>query len=275
MLSKPQKAFALRWLAIAAGAYIAVSLLTLGYQIAENPEKAQSAREYISAFFAVPNAIRSMVLWFFNVLDRNHDDIAAASTIVVAAFTAVLGLFTVSLARSTRIAADASRLQAEALIAAELPIFSTPTVTIDFGVVGHAISFTNYGRTPAIVTADCLVETWGNKLSADPRYPIRSIRKRGIDDVTDNLGTFTIERTAPRDLTALSYEEWRRVGAHEIQYWVYGFFEYLDFRKARHREGFCFHYWPEEGGGGRWLRNGARGYTYNKIVEEEETGEGS
>src|SRR5271165_6663113 len=56
-----------------------------------------------------PSLIRMIFCDIGGLIDVYHDNITAASTLVIAAFTVILGIFTMRLAKSTRIAADAAK----------------------------------------------------------------------------------------------------------------------------------------------------------------------
>lgn len=93
-------------------------------------------------------------------VDAYHDDISAASTVIIAIFTTILGLFTISLSNSTRIAAKAAE---KALTELERPWLFLSSVSIrihERAPPGEPILFNrwfaklhwkNIGRSPAFV----------------------------------------------------------------------------------------------------------------------------
>jgi len=118
-----------------------------------------------------PSIVRIIICKIGETIDAFHDDITAASTVIIAILTVILGCFTISLARSTKRAADSSTLASTALLATErgtivevirfidasAPYWGantfnkSPTMSAREVDVGFALYFRNYGKTPASI----------------------------------------------------------------------------------------------------------------------------
>jgi hypothetical protein len=174
-------------------------------------------------------------------------------------------------ARAAQVAAEAATKSADTQVAIELPIFVIEGIQILRENPHHTITFGNHGRTPAIITADCLVLTTTQALDSKCRYPINEVKGVEQDRVVGQGMNYPVCRTS-----SISEDEWTRILKGETILWAYGYIDYLDFLKREHREGFCIGFEPARIGfdtiytssppsGLRWSRNGPPAYTYNEI----------
>lgn len=213
--------------------------------------------------------------------------------VVVSAIAAVLiASFTYTLARSTdklwkagekqialgekaadaaRTAADAANRQATSMVAIELPIF----VIKDVQIIdrnhrrGIEIKIGNHGRTPAIITADCLEIRAEKALPRKPRYTAATIFPVLRDKIVECGQIYSFVREIP-----FSDEEWNEVANGKTTLWAYGYVDYLDFVKRGFREGYCIAFLAKTGGGLlgglSWVRSGNSNYTYNRHKTEDD-----
>lgn len=171
--------------------------------------------------------------------------------------------------KTARISANAAKTSADAAVGVELPMFINTAVTITRDRVGHFLTFENKGRTPAIITADCLVvTTYAVEPPPQPRYPTANVQLHGIDKICATGESLTISRKEQVGSAA-----WSMAFGYETMLWAYGYFEYVDFMKAKRREGFCFFFLPEPHllyptmppSSGTWYRDTRPAYTYTEI----------
>jgi hypothetical protein len=128
----------------------------------------------------------------------------------------------------------------------------------------------NQGRTWGTITTSSLSITNAPALPAEPRYPISSVQNS--DTFVEAKSDFVITRP-----NIISDSHWDKAGRGEIILWIYGYFEYRDFLKNTHVEGFCFGSRPAEQAyvsGGRpveWVSTGPPSYTYSKYKNDDES----
>lgn len=201
------------------------------------------------------------------------------------AFNGILAVFTIALALETRRLRKLARQQAsdmqasirlaeraaETAVALELPLFVIensgnpelrPKITIKLG---------NHGRTPAVITADCLVIEVTPSLAPKPCYPMESQVRTASSRIVEQGHSYSIERAS-----ALGEEDELRLRRGDGILWVYGYLEYVDFLKNKRVTGFCVAFEPHRhpmypespSGGGRWVLEGPAGYTYDRLVED-------
>jgi hypothetical protein len=188
------------------------------------------------------------------LVDVWHDDLTAAATVVIAIFTTILGVFTVNLAHSTRIAADAAKRAADTAVNVELPILIISRASLQVIPTGGTarnlkvdeniperfdpiIWFTNYGRSPAQVTAGCLqsqVATAAGELPLPPKYsniapyPSNAVFK---EDAFVRLDVPCVIEPKPCEILALNKSE--------KFLWVFGYITFRDFLDGPHESRFC------------------------------------
>jgi len=185
--------------------------------------------------------------------------------------------------RTTRIAADAAKTsadaasrQADSVVAIELPIFVIEDASIlTSRSHGVEIKLGNHGRTPAIITADCLEIKAVDALPPKPRYSTDAILPIFRDRVVERGHTYSLIRKIP-----ISDDEWTSVLNGGTVLWAYGYVDYLDFMMREHRLGYCIAFYPvretvaEEMyptmgfSSLRWGRTGSPAYTYNRYKTE-------
>lgn len=161
----------------------------------------------------------------------------------------------------------------KAMVAIDLPILVYEKTDMQNRPFKYSIAFGNHGRTPAIITGDCLVFTTKAALPPGPRYPLGSVVKLDQAIVVEKGDEYLIERQP-----TLSAEEWERVFRRESILRVYGYIEYLDFLKVERRDGFCLTFdpipdkvyptIPMTPSNERWLQEGPAAYTYSKPKSE-------
>jgi hypothetical protein len=171
----------------------------------------------------------------------------------------------------TGVAAKAAARQADAAIAVERPIFVIEGVMVPAGDAQKAIKIGNHGRTPAIITEDCLVFEFKKELARIPHYPTHSVVQVQQDRVVDPKSVYDIGRRS-----SFAQEDWDRLLRGETVLWAYGYIDYLDFLKEERREGFCIgfrgarisdadkRYTTLPPSSVSWSRVGPRAYTYNQ-----------
>jgi hypothetical protein len=217
----------------------------------------------------IPVFIRSIPIYRHCVgeyVTSKHDVITAVFTVVIALFTTVLALFTVSLAGSTRIAADAAKRAADAAVNVELPILIISHASLQVIPTGGTarnnlkfdeniperfdpiIWFTNYGRSPAQVTAGCLqwqVATTASELPLPPKYsniapyPSNAVFK---EDAFVRLDVPCVIEPKPCEILALNKSE--------KFLWVFGYITFRDFLDGPHESRFCLK-WSRQREGSR------------------------
>lgn len=162
---------------------------------------------------------------------------------------------------------------AEANVALESPILVIGRMTAAMGFPIE-IAFTNYGRSPAIVVADCLELVCKQALPANPTYPSESVYAHDVEAVVTTSGSYIVERP-----DRLTLEEWIEISTGKKALWGYGYVEYLTFLKIRRREGFCVAFRPFPSAGEnvaptlqlrevRGTRAGPSSYTFNIEVAD-------
>jgi hypothetical protein len=189
------------------------------------------------------------------VVDVWHDDLTAAATVVIAIFTTILGIFTVNLAHATRITAEAAKRAADTAVNVELPILiiSQANLRVAGPVEGAMrflsanetipdsfepiISFMNFGRSPAQITAACLewqIAASPNDLPRPPKYgnifpyPTNAVFKA---DTPIALDAPCVIKPKPTEILALNQSE---------QFlWVFGYIAFRDFLYEPHESRFC------------------------------------
>jgi hypothetical protein len=211
----------------------------------------ESAKEYCSAGKVV-------ALWrgVGQTIDSWHDDLTAASTIVIAVFTTILGIFTVSLARSTRIAADSSKESAVALTQSERAHVFITIINQRFmeswteaelnrvtsnNMVGVPVSvefaFKNYGKTPAILKEVCrdiiLMPTFPDSIEYFPVHFIPSARVVAAGESTDAWKCMQ---------THISKQDLNAVIRAQTSYWFFGRVLYDDIFGGGHEHRFIYQY---------------------------------
>jgi hypothetical protein len=174
--------------------------------------------------------------------------------------------------KASESAARAAQTSADAAVNIELPIFAKTLLVIPVKYERYIIRFTNCGRSPAIILEDCLViKTYALALPDTPIYPTANIRLADMDSVVEYAGVHNIDRES-----SVTLDEWTAALYSKTQILAYGYFDYLDFLKVRHREGFCFIFMPEPHkrypamppSKGRFYRDGRPAYSYNEIRKE-------
>ena len=210
-------------------------------------------------------------------------------TAALAAFTAVLAVSTIALWWVTkglrqfaaeqasdmkssiavaRQAADAAQSSSEASVAVELPIFIVESeINIGRGIGRYSIPFGNHGRTPAVMTSDCLVLQLDSSLPPLPCYPIDSVERVGSSRIVERGHEYLVSRPA-----SISDGNWDRIMKRECILWAYGYIEYIDFLKTKRIDGFCLAFEPVTSpmypsstpSDGVWVREGPSAYVYNR-----------
>lgn len=185
--------------------------------------------------------------------------------------------------RTTRIAADAAKTsadaasrQADSVVAIELPIFVIEDASILASQSrGVEIKLGNHGRTPAIITADCLEIKAVEALPQKPRYSTDAILPIFRDRVVERGHTYSFNRKIP-----IGDDEWNSVLSGGTVLWAYGYVDYLDFMMREHRLGYCIAFYTVPGtvaekmyptmvsSSFRWGRTGSPAYTYNRYKTE-------
>jgi hypothetical protein len=241
----------LRRIAIAAGVIllllivedVASSIVVPVHKCSEQTKGTQSTKE--SCGFAESITYRSTgsaVDW----IERRHDFVTAASTIVIAVFTTILGIFTISLAGSTRISANAALRQANAVVALEVPI---PSVT-EIKLVGYVngtdnvsnidpvqqgmppefcrpiIRLSNLGRTQMHFQRFCCDWLVCRNLPLEPPY--QRISQLGGAFPGNTPPTWFADLT---NVIQLTNEERQIMQTGESYLWVFGYFRYLNFMR--------------------------------------------
>ena len=210
-------------------------------------------------------------------------------TAVLAVFTAILAISTIALWWVTtglrdfaaeqandmkasiavaKSSAEAAQMAAHSAVAAELPILIVEGVACGPGAAQATVRVGNHGRTPAIVTADCLVLTVRPALSDKPRYPIQTLDHPDRPRIVEPKREYSLQRSS-----TISEEEWKGVLARNEILWLYGYVEYTDYLKARRRDGFCFAFDPRPTvmyptmppADGAWVDAGPSTYTYTLL----------
>lgn len=166
--------------------------------------------------------------------------------------------------------AKAAELSAKATIGVELPRFTIdgPHIHIVKGDHRARIPMVNHGRTPAEITASCLIVREGFNLPSVPRYPFALVQSAGLSTVVDKGGRYIVEQITP-----ISDDVWQLVLTSKEGLWAYGYIDYLDFMKAEHREGFCVRFEPKPlelhplgtPRSGRWVQGEMPEYTYSRY----------
>jgi hypothetical protein len=215
--------------------------------------------------------------------DRTTSDPVSLFTLVLAVSTGVLGAVAIIqirylanadrtaliTANAAKAAAEAASQQATVMVDIELPILMI--VDVEVAGRGEAIKITigNYGRTPAIIAADCLDFRLAKALPPKPRYTFDSIFPVWRDKVVERRETFWFGRKL-----SLDEAEWEAVRIGEAILWVFGYIDYLDFRKTGWREGFCIAFLrsspSEEMQNLNWVRSGPPDYTYKRKKREDD-----
>ena len=210
-------------------------------------------------------------------------------TAVLALFTAILAISTIALwwvtkglrdfaaeqARDMKASiavasasADAAQMAARSAVAAELPILIVESVTCGPRAPQATVKVGNHGRTPAIVTADCLVLTIERALSGQPRYPLQTLDSPDRSRIVEPKHEHSIQR-----LSTITEEQWKSILARSEILWIYGYVEYTDYLKAKRRDGFCFAFDPRlpvmypfmPPSDGAWIEEGPSAYRYTQL----------
>jgi hypothetical protein len=201
-----------------------------------------------------------MHIAFEKMIDPNW--VIAISAVITAVFTVVLGLFTVSVAKSTRIAANAADRSARAATRIELPVIrivppeiGSPTdrdPNKGYGIIQgwrlsklmriSRIEFRNRGRTHADPTDISLGWRVAQHLDGEPGYtwtekiePGTALRPDIGQDI--ELSDFFFE---------LTDVEVRAVNNRQLNLWLFGRLNYLDFMGDKHEHRFCWRWDSQE-----------------------------
>jgi len=167
--------------------------------------------------------------------------------------------------------ADAARLSADSAVALELPLFVIENISISQNFQTCDVHLGNHGRTPAIITRNCLVTKLDMALPLELRYPINDVEKVSISRIVGPADEYTISRKS-----SISPTEWLDIYASKTILWVYGYLEYIDFLKKKRRTGFCVAFLPRPdimypssvSTKGEWVQEGPASYSYDKILSE-------
>lgn len=238
-----------------------------------------------------------MLYYLREFWDWTTRDAVSFYTSVLAIFTAVLGATAIvqlkylrradETARissdAAKRAADAAGMQASASVEIELPILmiveieTLPAPRNKF----VRIKVRNYGRTPAIIVADCLETKLAKTLPTKPLYSVDATFPILRDTVVETGHDYDFSREIP-----LTEAEWGQVQRSEAILWAYGYVDYIDFRKREHRDGFCVAFLPVRKTAAErlydatppssltWARTGPFGYTYSRYKSEEDCNAG-
>ena len=178
-------------------------------------------------------------------------------------------------ARAAIRAADAAQKTAEATLAVELPRFTITKIAFLQNLEPRCtfVLVKNNGRTPAELTRSCLTVAKMGELPPAPLYNPSNFVSFGLDTVAAPDD----ERMIRRDVTP-SRDDLLSVADGQTKLWVYGFFEYSDFLKMEHRDGFCavwiynsnFESNPTGALVGEFVRGGPPAYTYSRYKTEDD-----
>lgn len=138
-------------------------------------------------------------------------------------------------------------MQARAAISVELPVVfvtgvvlrasSSSGVEVNLPTVKcrFHIRYDNYGRTPAIITSECLDWQICPTLPPDPLY------QRIYPASTGAIVRPNDHRVIDRETFDVDFSEQQilDVGNDRSRLWVYGFVSFRDFLGQRHQTGFC------------------------------------
>lgn len=221
-------------------------------------------------FDALVSFLRGIIVF----LQTYNGAVTAIATIAISIFTYFLVRVTSKQARITKIAADAATTAADAanrqatsMVAIELPIFVIEDVHIHEGRPrGVEIKFGNHGRTPAIITADCLEIRVAQTLPIKPEYTTTGTFPLLRDQIVEHGGSYSFVRKI-----LLNDDEWNQIIKSDSLLRVYGYLDYLDFMKREHREGYCIAFLPAmDRASLSWVRTGELGYTYSRYKTEDD-----
>lgn len=218
----------------------------------------------------------------------NLDSRLVTYTAVLAIFTAILAISTIALWWETKglrdfaaeqasdmkasvavakSSAEAAQMAAHAAVAADLPILVIESVTCGPRAAQAIVQVGNHGRTPAIVTTDCLVLTLTPALSDEPRYPLHTLERPDRPRIVEPKHEYLVKR-----VSSISEDEWKQILAREKLLWLHGYVEYTDYLKVKRIDGFCFAFDPRPTdmyptmppADGAWIDAGPSKYTYTR-----------
>ncbi len=184
-------------------------------------------------------------------IDQNGGSITAIATIAIAAFTVLL-------TRVSNKQAELTKTTAAAVLSAELPIIFVQDIQLsEWGgylsgstVISEGgpppedcrvdITFHNYGRSVAVLTAVCIEHLVVSVLPENPTYEnIRTIPPGRAIERDQSLpvvwGTGPTFRIAAEEIDRITQKS-----ADLADLWVYGYLAFRDFRTMEHKCGFCF-----------------------------------
>jgi hypothetical protein len=170
--------------------------------------------------------------------------------------TVVIAIFTIVLACVGNKQADVTSLAARATLSAELPMIfvqeielrewlgATLTQTIAEGQPPEDceiyITFHNYGRSVAILSALCLEYQVASALPARPAYKTTHAIPVGRAIERDQSFPMTPGGGPTFRLTGDERDRLAHKSTDLADLWVYGYLEFRDFRGVVHKTGFCF-----------------------------------
>ncbi len=199
----------------------------------------------------------------------------ALFTFALVAVSSVQIRFLIRADKTARITAEAAGMQARAAISVELPVVfvtgvvlrasSSSGVEVNLPTVKcrFHIRYDNYGRTPAIITSECLDWQICPTLPPDPLY------QRIYPASTGAIVRPNDHRVIDRETFDVDFSEQQilDVGNDRSRLWVYGFVSFRDFLGQRHQTGFCARWVkgdPTIGRSFRFVEDGPPNYRYQR-----------
>jgi hypothetical protein len=166
--------------------------------------------------------------------------------------------------------ADAAKQSADASLNVELPHFILSKVTFELGRDTYKVGFRNHGRTAGVITRVYMIAEIRSSLAIPVRYPAQFSLEKRMAMYTPVPPT---QQFAIPERTPITEDGWMQAQNAGGIVWIYGYFDWIDFMKREHRDGFCVASQIKPGTlGGAWVAEGPAQYTYSRYKSEAENG---